>query len=226
MSVTIWEPSVLSRAPWTVPIPPRLNLLVPTFPPKIFKQQQLTRHTYSQKINLLRCQAADALRDLDNCAAAYFRQPGGSMCFWGLWLPLPPTISTVLQDFKHSLCSPNPPVPALQGNQAPGPKFHIPLRCSSAARLAWYARILSAVLAFYFSNSYDFTFKVGHHWRTERLFCIQIPSDGGWVVSQSPPVSRICLCMHVWTLRTCGKKKKKRFVFMFMLLYHQTLSVF
>ena len=64
---------------------------------------------------------------LDNCVAAYFRKAGGIL-YCEVLLP---TISSVLQDFKHSLCTPNPAVRNLSGNAAPGPKFHIPLRCAS-----------------------------------------------------------------------------------------------
>ena len=95
--------------------------------------------------------------------------------------------------------------------------------CLRSIALAWYARILSTVLAFYFSNSCYFTFKVGHHWRTEHLFCIQISSDGGWVVSISPPGSR-CLCVYesvnAWTIL-----KKKRKPGLCSCLYHM-ISVF
>lgn len=64
---------------------------------------------------------------LANCVAAYFRKAGGGLRCEAS----PPTISGVLQDFKHSLCTPNPAVLHLSGNAAPGPKFHIPLRCAS-----------------------------------------------------------------------------------------------
>lgn len=83
------------------------------------KQDRLTRNIYSENIS----RTADVLQAQDSCVETYFRQPGGSMCFWGLWLFIPPTISTVLQDFKHSLRSPDPAVLTLLGNQAPGPNF-------------------------------------------------------------------------------------------------------
>lgn len=68
------------------------------------------------------------------------------------------------------------PCHALRGKQAPGSGVSY----SSQAHLhsfvpAWYAHILSTVLAFYFSIGYYFTFKVGHQWRTEHHFCLPIP---------------------------------------------------
>lgn len=71
--------------------------------------------------------------------------------------------------------------------------------CRRSAAPAWYARILSTVLAFYFSNTCYFTFKLGRHWRTEHLFCIPISSDEGGGVFASPLVKKkvlayLCLC--------------------------------
>lgn len=42
--------------------------------------------------------------------------------------------------------------------------------CLQSAAPAWYARILSTVSAFHFSDTCYFTFKLGHQWRTEELF--------------------------------------------------------
>lgn len=71
--------------------------------------------------------------------------------------------------------------------------------CRRSAAPVWYARILSTVLAFYFSNTCYFTFKLGHHWRTEHLFCIPISSDEGGGIFASPLVKKkvlayLCMC--------------------------------
>lgn len=100
-----------------------------------------------------------------------------------------------------SLSSPNPAVFTLPGKWAPGPKFHIPLRCCRhSAAPTWYARILSTVLAFYFffffSGACYFTFKLGRHWRTGRLFCIPISSDEGGVVFCIPSSEERRLLIH------------------------------
>lgn len=122
-----------------------------------------------KKMNLHYRQAAHALTRQTQLQPV-FRQAGGSLCFWGLWLSIPPTISTVLQDFKRSLCSPNPPVPTLSGEPSTWPRVSYSSQvCLRSVALAWYTRILGAVLAFCFSNSCYFTFKVGHHWKNNQF---------------------------------------------------------
>lgn len=62
-----------------------------------------------------------------------------------------PQSASSSRTWNASLSSPNPAVFTLPGKRAPGPKFHIPLRCCRhSAAPAWYARILSKVLAFFF----------------------------------------------------------------------------
>lgn len=83
------------------------------FKPIDLTQRKLTRSNSEPRMNF---------PDADNSTAVYFRQPDGSMCFWGLWHPILPTISNVLEDFKHSLCSPNPQVPDLLGEPSTWPR--------------------------------------------------------------------------------------------------------
>lgn len=103
--------------------------------------------------------------------------------------------SSVLQTLRSLLS---------RGNQAPGPGVSYSSQlCLHSIALAWYARILSTILAFYFSSSFYLTFKVGHQWRTEHLSCLPISSDVGWNCLQPLPVH-----VRVWVCQSCRTNKK------------------
>lgn len=106
--------------------------------------------------------------------------------------------SSVLQTLRSLLS---------RGNQAPGPAVSYSSQlCLHSIALAWYARILSTILAFYFSSSFYLTFKVGHQWRTEHLFCLPISSDAGWNVPMFIAFACACVCVSVSKLQNKLKK--------------------
>lgn len=104
---------------------------------------------------------------LANCVAAHFRKAGGGLCFWGCTTNNQRRPSG-LQTFPlySKPCSP----PSL-GERSTWPQVSYSSQvCLQSAAPAWYARILSTVSAFHFSDTCYFTFKLGHQWRTEDLF--------------------------------------------------------
>lgn len=141
--------------------------------------------TRTQKMNLQHLQVAHAFQAQITAATSYLQPISDNQvaaCVFATCdFPYHPqsaassrtsNTSSVLQTLRSLLS---------QGNQAPGPGVSYSSQlCLRSIALAWYARILSTILAFCFSNSCYLTFKVGHRWRTGHLFCLPISSDAGW----------------------------------------------
>lgn len=120
----------------------------------------LCAHTQSLLKKKEHCkQAAPYFLDKNNCISAHFRQ-AGAVCTSDFYdFPCHPQATAsgthVLQAHR-SQCS--------LGTRAAGQgASHSSQVCLCGIAPASYARILSAVLAFYFSNCCYFTFKVGCH---------------------------------------------------------------
>lgn len=156
---------------------------------KIFKQEQLTRNIHSENISTIRPKLHMHFRTQIIAWQPISDNQVAACVFEACDFPYHP------QSAPSSRTSNTPSVlqtlrsPLSRGTKHLAQSFIFlsgvpPQHCTGLVC----THIKYRIGILFFSNSCYFTFKVGHHWRTEHLFCLPISSDGGWAVSISPQV--------------------------------------